>query len=202
MRIAYMSLEFPPRIFGGLGVYVDEISREMVSQGEKISVFTLGDGKLKRYQDMDGVEVFRETPVPIRDGLEIFLSPETISWGEGLYLLLDLFSLNQLAAARLMENGPFDLCVAHDWLGLLGAMAVKREGIPMIYHVHGLETGRSDNPNPQLVTLEKKRRRSSGSDHYRFRGHEAGAGLPGSQVGKGSRMLPRRGRRIFQSRSG
>ena len=156
MRIAYMSLEFPPRIFGGLGVYVDEISREMVRQGEKISVFTLGDGKLKRYQDMDGVEVFRETPVPIRDGLEIFLSPETLSWGKGLYLLLDLFSLNQLAAARLMENGPFDLCVAHDWLGLLGAMAVKREGVPMIYHVHGLETGRSDNPNPQLVTLEKK----------------------------------------------
>ena len=46
--------------------------------------------------------------------------------------------------------------MAHDWLGLLGGMAVKREGIPMIYHVHGLEVGRSDNPNPQLVALEKK----------------------------------------------
>jgi len=156
MRIAYLSIEFPPRIFGGLGVYVDEISREMVSLGERISVFTLGDSKLERHQDMNGVEVFREVPVPIRDGLEIFLSPETLSWGEGLYFLLDLFSLNQLAAARLMENGPFDLCVAHDWLGLLGAMAVKKEGIPMIYHVHGLEVGRSDNPNPQLVALEKK----------------------------------------------
>jgi len=156
MRIAYMSLEFPPRIFGGLGVYVDEISREMVSLGERISVFTLGDNKLERHQDRNGVEVFREVIVPIRDGLEIFLSPKTLSWGEGLYFLLDLFSLNQLAAARLMENGPFHLCVAHDWLGLLGAMAVKREGIPMIFHVHGLEVGRSDNPNPQLVALEKK----------------------------------------------
>jgi len=156
MRIAYISIEFPPRIFGGLGVYVDEISREMVSQGEKISVFTLGDGKLKRYQDMNGVEVFREVPVPIRDGLEIFLSPETLSWGKGLGFLLDLFSLNQLAAASIMENGPFHLCVAHDWLGLLGGMAVKREGIPMIYHVHGLEIGRTDTPNPQLVALEKK----------------------------------------------
>ena len=28
MRIAYFSLEFPPRIFGGLGVYVDEISKK------------------------------------------------------------------------------------------------------------------------------------------------------------------------------
>jgi glycogen(starch) synthase len=156
MRIAYMSIEFPPRIFGGLGVYVDEISREMVSLGERISVFTLGDNKLERHQDMNGVEVFREVTVPIRDGLEIFLSPETLSWGEGLYFLLDLFSLNQLTAARLQENGPFHLCVAHDWLGLLGAMAVKREGIPMIFHVHGLEVGRTDNPNPQLVALEKK----------------------------------------------
>ncbi len=155
MRIAYLSIEFPPRIFGGLGVYVDEISREMVSLGEKISVFTLGDGKLKRYQDVNGVEVFRMYPVPIRDGLDIFLSAQTLSWGEGLRFFEDLISLNQLSAASIMENGPFDLCVAHDWLGLLGGMAVKREGIPMIYHVHGLEVGRTDNPNSQLVALEK-----------------------------------------------
>jgi glycosyltransferase involved in cell wall biosynthesis len=156
MRIAYLSIEFPPRIFGGLGVYVDEISREMVSLGESISVFTLGDGKLKRYQDMDGVEVFRMYPVSIRDGLDVFFSAQTLSWGEGLRFLEDLISLNQLSAASVIENGPFHLCVAHDWLGLLGGMAVKREGIPMIYHVHGLEIGRTDTPNPQLVTLEKK----------------------------------------------
>jgi glycogen synthase len=156
MRIAYLSLEFPPRIFGGLGVYVDEISREMVSLGESISVFTPGDGKLKRYQEMNGVEVFRMYPIPIRDGLDLFFSAHTLSWGEGLRFLEDLISLNQLSAASIMENGPFDLCVAHDWLGLLGAMAVKREGIPMVYHVHGLEVGRTDNPNAQLVALEKK----------------------------------------------
>jgi glycosyltransferase involved in cell wall biosynthesis len=156
MRIADLSIEFPPRIFGGLGVYAEEISREIVSQGEKVSVFTLGDGKLERYQDMNGVEVFRMHPIPIRDGLEVFLSSQTLSWGEGLRFLEDLLSLNQLSAASIMENGPFDLCVSHDWLGLLGGMAVKKEGIPMIYHVHGLEAGRSDNPNPQLVALEKK----------------------------------------------
>jgi len=156
MRIAYLSIEFPPRIFGGLGVYVDEISRELVRLGESISVFTLGDGKLKKYQEMNGVEVFRMYPVPIRDGLEIFLSAQTLSWGEGLRFFEDLISLNQLCAASVMENGPFHLCVAHDWLGLLAGMAVKREGTAMIYHVHGLEIGRTDAPNPQLVALEKK----------------------------------------------
>ena len=156
MRIAYLSVEFPPRIFGGLGVYVDEISHEMVSIGESISVFTLGDGDLARYQDMNGVEVFRMNPVALRDGLDVFFSQETLSWGDGLRFLEDLISLNQLSAGCIMDNGPFNLCVAQDWLGLLGGMAVQREGVPLIYHVHGLEVGRSDNPNPQIVALERR----------------------------------------------
>lgn len=156
MRIAYLSLEFPPRIFGGLGVYVDEISRELVDLGESISVFTLGEANLKRHQKMKGVDVFRYQPVPIRDGLEIFLSEQTLSWGEGLLFLEELLALNQLSAAGVVEHGPYQLCVAHDWLGLWGGLAVKRKGIPLIYHVHGLEAGRSESPNPQLVSLELK----------------------------------------------
>lgn len=156
MRIAYLSLEFPPRIFGGLGVYVDEISREMTSLGQKISVFTMGDGKLTRYEDHNGVEVFRMNPVSLRDGLELFLSKESLAWGEGLNFLEDLICINQLSTAGITDNGPFDLCVSHDWLGLMGGMAAKRQGLPFIYHVHGLEAGRSDSPNPQLVALERK----------------------------------------------
>lgn len=156
MRTAYLSVEFPPRIFGGLGVYVDEISRELVSLGESISVFTLGDGNLSRCQDMNGVEVFRMNPVALRDGLDLFLSPQTLAWGEGLHFFEDLICLNQLSASSIMDNGPFDLCVAQDWLGLFGGMAVKRAGVPLIYHVHGLEVGRSDNPNSQIASLERR----------------------------------------------
>ena len=96
---------------------------------------------------MKGVEVFREAPVPMKDGLEVFLSHETLAWGNGLNFLLDLLAYNQLSAADVIESGPFDLCVAHDWLGLPGGMAAKNKGIPMIFHVHGLEIGRSENPN-------------------------------------------------------
>lgn len=156
MRVAYLSTEYPPRIYGGLGVYVDCISRELAAMKQDISVFTLGDLGLASHEAARGVEVFRETPVPMRDGLEAFFSDRTLAWGPGLDLLLDLLSYNQLAASRLLQEGPFDLCVAHDWLGLPGAMAVKQKGMPMIYHVHGLEAGRSEQPNPQLVSLEKK----------------------------------------------
>jgi glycogen synthase len=156
MRIAYFSTEFPPLIYGGLGVYVDSISRQLADLDQKISVFTWGNGKLPRHEIASGVEVFRETPVPMRDGLEIFLSQESLAWGEGMNFMLDLFSYNQLSASDLLLEGPFDLAVAHDWLGLPGGMAVKKAGVPLIYHVHGLEAGRSESPNEQLIALEKK----------------------------------------------
>ena len=156
MKIAFLSLEFPPRIYGGLGVYVDEISRHMAALDQSISVFTPGDGKLPRQEKVNGVEVFRTSPVAIRDGLDIFLSAESLAWGEGLRFLEDLISINLQSAAGVMENGPFHICVAHDWLGLWGGMALKREGLPLIFHVHGLETGRSDHPNAQIVALEKQ----------------------------------------------
>jgi glycogen(starch) synthase len=156
MRIAYFSTEYPPLVYGGLGVYVDNISLQLSTLGENVSVFSWGNETLARHEIVDGVEVFRETPVPLKDGMEIFFSPDTLAWGDGIDYLLDLFSYNQLSVAELLIKGPFDLVVAHDWLGLPGGMAAKKKGIPLIYHVHGLETGRSERPNPQLVALEKR----------------------------------------------
>jgi glycogen(starch) synthase len=155
MRVAYFSTEFPPRIYGGLGVYVDCISRELATLGQNISIFAPGDIGLASYEQSGNVEVFRELPVPLSDALKVFLSTQTLAWGPGLEMLMDLLSYNQTAAARLLQEDPYDLCVAQDWLGLPGAMAVKRKGTSMIYHVHGLEVGRSEHPNPQLVSLEK-----------------------------------------------
>ncbi len=156
MRIAYFSTEYPPLIYGGLGVYADNISHQLTLLGQKISVFARGNGTLPDHEIAEGVEVFRKNPIPMKDGMEIFLSPQTLAWGTGLRFLLDLFSYNQLSASDLLAEGPFDLCVAHDWLGLLAGMAGRRARVPMIYHVHGLEVGRSEHPNSQLVALEKR----------------------------------------------
>ncbi|MCQ8903558.1 MAG: glycosyltransferase family 4 protein [Methanothrix sp.] len=155
MNIAYLSTEYPPLVYGGLGVYVDSISREIASIGHKVSVFTMGRPDLKRKETKKGVTAFREIPLPLGDALEIFYSKETLSWGSGLDFLNSLLSYNQLAAARVRDSGPFDLCVAHDWLALPAGMAL-RQSMPVIYHVHCTEIGRSGHPNPQLVSLEMK----------------------------------------------
>lgn len=156
MRIAYLCNEYPPLIYGGLGVYVDNISRALAGLGQDISVFSWGFDSLPRHENSGGVEVFRVQPQPMQDGMEVFLSSETLAWGEGLKYLLELLSYNQLALGDLFREEPFQLVVAHDWLGLPGGMAARRKGIPLIYHVHGLEVGRSERPNPQLVALESR----------------------------------------------
>lgn len=155
MNIAYLSTEYPPLVYGGLGVYVDSISRELASMGHKVSVFTMGSPDLKRRETKRGVTAFREIPIPMSDALEIFYSKETLSWGTGLDFLNSLLSYNQLAAARLRDSGHFDLCVAHDWLALPAGMAL-RHIMPVVYHVHCTEVGRSERPNQQLVSLEIK----------------------------------------------
>ena len=112
MRIAYFSTEYPPLVYGGLGVYADNISRSLLALGQKVTVFSWGSDKTPRQETMNGAVVFRETPLPMKDGLEIFLSDQTLGWGEGLEYLLNLFSYNQLALDDLMKEEPFDLLVA------------------------------------------------------------------------------------------
>jgi len=143
MRIAYFSTEYPPLVYGGLGVYADNISRSLVALGQKVTVFSWGSKESPRHEMLVGVDVFREMPLAMRDGMEIFLSPQTLRWGQGLDYLLNLFSYNQLALDHLKEEDRFDLLVSHDWLALPGGMASRRERTPLIYHVHGLESGRS-----------------------------------------------------------
>jgi glycogen(starch) synthase len=72
MRIAYLSTEFPPRIYGGLGVYVDFISKELVALNQDISVYVPGDPNLPTRELVDGRDVFRDFPIPMKDGLEPF----------------------------------------------------------------------------------------------------------------------------------
>jgi glycogen(starch) synthase len=70
MKLAYISTEYPPLVYGGLGVYVQYIFHELNAMGQKISVFTWGDGQIGKYGNDEGIEVIRETPVPLKDGVE------------------------------------------------------------------------------------------------------------------------------------
>jgi glycogen synthase len=57
---------------------------------------------------------------------------------------------NYLSAAKMInelmkkEGIKYDVVVAHDWLSVMGGVTVKREtGLPLIFHVHSTEKGRT-----------------------------------------------------------
>lgn len=162
MNIAFISIEFPPRIFGGLGTYVTGISAKFAELGHRVWIFTPNNGKeLPSRESVDGIEVYRPRPVSCIDTFRHFALADTLErWGEGgIDFLCDILSYNHLSAyllEDLIETEHIDVCVAHDWIGLSCIMSVKRDtGIPTIYHVHSMETGRSlFSPNHQLVLYE------------------------------------------------
>ena len=59
MRVGFFVYEYPPKIVGGLGTYVDYITREFVSLGHDVSVFTFNQGDLKTREVSNGVEIHR-----------------------------------------------------------------------------------------------------------------------------------------------
>ncbi|TFH43474.1 MAG: glycosyltransferase family 1 protein, partial [ANME-2 cluster archaeon] len=128
----------------------------------KVCVFTPNDNNtLKTQEKVDNIEVYRPLDISNLDTFRHFSSNEIYcQWGdEGISFLCDLFSYNHISAYLLTDligREHVDVCVAHDWLGLPAALAAKRTtGIPIIYHVHSTEVGRSLGcANSQVVSYE------------------------------------------------
>ena len=94
----------------------------------RLSVFSWGSKESPRHEMLVGVDVFREMPLAMRDGMEIFLSPETLGWGEGLEYLLNLFSYNQLALDHLKEEARLICSSPMTGWASLGAWPPREKG--------------------------------------------------------------------------
>ncbi|MCX6778351.1 MAG: glycosyltransferase family 4 protein [Candidatus Micrarchaeota archaeon] len=161
MRIALFVYEYPPRMVGGLGTYADEITRQYASMGHEVSVFTMNDaGKLKTYENMNGIDVFRPISTDFTKTLPIVLNSELSGWGPGLRFFSDIFTYNVLAAHlcvnRIAKDKKFDIISAHDWLSALAGVTTKENlRIPLVFHMHSSEKGRTMGKGSSTVaTLE------------------------------------------------
>lgn len=151
MKIAHLSWEFPPVIYGGLGTYITEITHKQAYFGNEVTVFSLNsNNSLKTYEKWNGVDVYRPRTLDLTSTFNLFANYELRSWGENFKFFSDVVSYNTMSASQLVnllvrrEKKTFDIIVAHDWLGILGGMIVKQElGTPLIFHIHSTEIGRS-----------------------------------------------------------
>lgn len=164
MNVCLLAWEYPPRIIGGLGTYVYELSRQLVKMEHNVFVFTLNDGNLKTRELIGGVEVHRPKLLDISEIFPDVVAEEIRRWGPGMKFFSDLWLYNILVSTKIVndlipnEKKSFDILSVHDWLSAMAGIILKKAlGIPMVFHIHSTEKGRSlGNGSPLIDSLERK----------------------------------------------
>jgi glycosyltransferase involved in cell wall biosynthesis len=161
MKIAVLVYEYPPKIVGGLGTYAAEITRKFVLMDNDVTVFTMNDdgGTLPRREIWRGIEIHRPLHIDVSDSLPDVIADDIKKWGRGLHLFGKLLVYNYLTASKLInelirkEGVNYDVVVAHDWLSVMGGVTVKKEcGVPLAFHVHSTEKGRTLGDGSSVVS--------------------------------------------------
>jgi glycosyltransferase involved in cell wall biosynthesis len=144
--------EYPPKIVGGLGTYAAEITRKFVLLGHDVTVFTMNDdeGSLPTRELLRGIEIHRPVHIDVSDSLPDVIAEDIKKWGRGIQFFSKILMYNYLSASKMVnelvrsEDFKFDLVVAHDWLSVIAGISIKRElGLPLAFHVHSNESGRT-----------------------------------------------------------
>jgi glycosyltransferase involved in cell wall biosynthesis len=151
MKIVHFSWEYPPVIYGGLGTFATEITKKQIELEHDVTVFTLNrDNALATSDQIDGVEVYRPKTLDLSKPFYLCADHDLRSWGPYFKFFADVLSYNIMSASQLVnslvhKNGrSFTIIDAHDWLGIMGGIVAKKElNIPLVFHVHSTEVGRS-----------------------------------------------------------
>lgn len=151
MNIVHFSWEFPPTIWGGLGTFATELSQKQVSFGNQVTVFALNSGNnFSASEKWNGVEVYRPKTLDLSSSFKLFANQDVYSWGSHFNFFADVVNYNISSAAQLVNtlvrtnSRTFDIIDGHDWLGIIGGMIAKKElKLPLIFHIHSTEGGRS-----------------------------------------------------------
>ena len=159
MRIGFFVWEYPPKIVGGLGTYAEYITREFVELGHDVSVFTLNPGDLKTNDILKGVEVDRPLIADASNVFPMFVVDDLKRWGTNIRFFNDVFIYNILSATKFIngligkERYAFDIVCVHDWLSSIAGLIIKNETkIPVVFHVHSTEWGRSGGQGSEVVS--------------------------------------------------
>jgi len=144
---------------GGLGTYAEYITREFISLGQDVTVFTLNPGNLKTREVIKGVEIHRPLIADASNVFPMFVIDDLKRWGTNIRLFNDIFIYNILSATKFIngimrkEKCHFDVVCVHDWLSSIAGIITKNETeVPVAFHVHSTEWGRSGGKGSQVVS--------------------------------------------------
>ncbi|UCE96048.1 MAG: glycosyltransferase family 4 protein [Candidatus Bathyarchaeota archaeon] len=161
MRLAVLVYEYPPKIVGGLGTYAAEITRKFVLSEHDVSVFTMNDdeGALPTRELWRGIEIHRPLHMNVTDSLPDVVAEDVRKWGRGIEFFSKILVYNYLSASKIInelvkkEGFKYDVVVAHDWLSVIAGITAKRElRLPLVFHVHSTEKGRTLGNGSEVVS--------------------------------------------------
>jgi len=159
LRIAFFVWEYPPAIVGGLGTYAGYITKEFIRLGWDVCVYTFNPGNLKTREILGGVEVHRPLIVDASNIFPIFVAEDLKKWGTNLKFFNDMFVYNILVAAKMINDvikkGQYEYSIIsiNDWLSSVAGIICKNElKIPVMFHVHSTEWGRSGGGGSTVVS--------------------------------------------------
>jgi glycosyltransferase involved in cell wall biosynthesis len=163
MKIAYFVDEFPPFFRGGLGTYAMEITRQFVTRGHSISVFSRNTGSDSTLDTWDGVEVHRPRLMSFSDTLTIINPAEVNTWDHnGQLFFAETMLYNFLSASKLVsrlvynEKRQYDLLVSHDWIASFAGIISRRNlRLPFVFHFHSTEQGRNPAGSKTIKEIER-----------------------------------------------
>ncbi|MGQ9725872.1 MAG: glycosyltransferase family 4 protein, partial [Candidatus Bathycorpusculaceae bacterium] len=141
------------------GTYAEYITREFVSMGNDVTVFTLNPGNLKTREIVKGVEVHRPLIADASNVFPMFVIDDLKKWGTNIRMFNDIFIYNILSATKFInsmlkkEGCNYDVVCVHDWLSSIAGIIVKNETkVPLAFHVHSTEWGRSGGTGSEVVS--------------------------------------------------
>jgi len=132
MRVGLMTREYPPYVYGGAGVHVEYLSREMAKSIE-VDVYAWGETP-----DADSL---KDPQLPHNPNLQVHFEQPWPMISNGTQAkfkgALEALSLNLLQNLHL-EN--IDVIHTHTWyVAMAGFLAKKLYGIPFVLTTHSLE---------------------------------------------------------------
>lgn len=166
MKIALLVYEYPPKIVGGLGTYAAEITRKFVLLGHDVTVFTMNDdeGSLPTRELLRGIEIHRPVHIDVSDSLPDVVAEDVRKWGRGIEFFSKILIYNYLSASKIInelvrrDDFKYDLVVAHDWLSVIAGISIKKElRLPLVFHVHSNERGRTLGNGSEVVSSIERR---------------------------------------------
>jgi len=143
MRIAHFIWDFSANS-GRAQRFVNQLSSWLANMGHNATVLT---SKNNLPVNNGAFEVRCMESMDFSNVLPLFVCSELQNWGDGLKFFAHILSYNILSASeliRMSKNGNYDIAHIHDWPPVLSAACLKKElDIPIIFHIHSTEKGRS-----------------------------------------------------------